>query len=714
MLTRLAGFIVRRPRLVLIVASVALVAMGAVGFGAFGKLQTGGFEDPADESTVAQDVISENFDDQADVVILARVAEGDVDDAATADAGKELSDELASDGELTNVISYWTAGAPSLRSDDGTEALIVANLAGDADDIADRYSGDYGPLEVTVGGSAIIEEDLPAQVSQDLAVAESIAVPVILILLVFAFGSLVAAMLPLVVGAIAIFGTFAELSILGSVTDVSIFAINLTTALGLALGIDYALLMVSRYREELATGASVRDAVVKTIETAGRTIIFSGLAVAAALAALLLFPLFFLRSFAYAGIGVVVIAVAGALIVLPALLAVLGPRVNAGKLPWSRSVTRGSAAPFWGRLASGVMRRPVVTGGAVAVLLLVMAAPLLRIDFGTPDERVLPTSAPSRQVGDSLRGNFSGDDTAAITGVTTSTIANDQLSGYATALSELTGVHRVETGVGTFVDGQLAADPAPTAAFTSGDATRLSVVIPADPRSEEAKDLVAAVRAVPQPAAAEFLIGGDTAILIDSLDSIGEQLPYAVGMVILTTLLVLFLFTGTLVQPIRALITNGLTLAATFGLMVLIFQDGNGAGLLGFTPMPLDMAMMVLLFCIVFGLSMDYEVFVMSRIKERRDAGATIEDSTIGGLTHTGRIVTTAAALIAVSFFAFVTSEVSFLQLFGLGAGVAILLDATLIRGVLVPASMRLLGQRSWYAPPVLRRLHARIGLAET
>lgn len=348
------------------------------------------------------------------------------------------------------------------------------------------------------------------------------------------------------------------------------------------------------------------------------------------------------------------------------------------------------------------------------MLLLVMAAPLLRIDFGTPDERVLPTSAPSRQVGDSLRGNFSGDDTAAITGVTTSTIANDQLSGYATALSELTGVHRVETGVGTFVDGQLAADPAPTAAFTSGDATRLSVVIPADPRSEEAKDLVAAVRAVPQPAAAEFLIGGDTAILIDSLDSIGEQLPYAVGMVILTTLLVLFLFTGTLVQPIRALITNGLTLAATFGLMVLIFQDGNGAGLLGFTPMPLDMAMMVLLFCIVFGLSMDYEVFVMSRIKERRDAGATIEDSTIGGLTHTGRIVTTAAALIAVSFFAFVTSEVSFLQLFGLGAGVAILLDATLIRGVLVPASMRLLGQRSWYAPPVLRRLHARIGLAET
>lgn len=714
MLTRLAKLVARRARLVLFLSVAGLIAMAAVGFGAFGKLETGGFEDPQADSSKAQEIIDQEFGGDTDLVFLVESATGDVDDADTVTAGTQLTEELTADAALANVTSYWTTEAETMRSDDGASAIIVANLAGDAADVAEKYDGDNAGLEVTVGGPAILEEDIPEQVSRDLAVAESIAVPLILILLVFAFGSVVAAVLPLAIGAVAIMGTFAVLSGLGSITDVSVFAINLTTALGLALGIDYALLMVSRYREELARGSTVADAVVRTVETAGRTIIFSGLAVVAALGALLLFPLYFLRSFAYAGIGVVAIAVVGAIIVLPALLAVLGHRVNAGKLPWARSVVRGSEAPVWGRVARWVMRRPLVTGGAVVVLLLVAAAPLLRVDFGTPDDRVLPTSAVSRHVGDALRNDFATNDTTAIDVISQAPVDEADLAAYAARLSSLDGVARVDSGAGIFMEEQLAAEPPASSHLSTSNAERLSVVTAVDPRSDTAQSLVADVRATLQPDSGTFLVGGETAVLVDSLDAIADRLGIAAAWVIFTTFVVLFLFTGSLVQPIRALLSNALTLGATLGVMVLIFQDGNGSGLLGFTPTPLDMAMMVLLFCIVFGLSMDYEVFVMSRIREQRALGASVVDATTRGLTHTGRIVTTAAALIAVSFFAFVTGEVSFLQLFGLGAGLAILLDATLVRGVLVPASMQLLGERSWYAPVRLRRLHDRVGLAET
>ena len=537
--------------------------------------------------------------------------------------------------------------------------------------------------------------------------------PLILILLVVAFGSLVAALLPLAVGAVAIMGTLGELSLLGDLTDVSVFAINLTTALGLGLAIDYALLMVSRFREELGRGLTVPDATVRTVETAGRTIVFSGFAVIAALAALLLFPLYFLRSFAYAGVGVVAIAVVAAVVVLPALLAVLGTRVNAGRLPWARAKTPRSEAPSWGRLAAGVMRHPVLAALPVLALLLVAATPLSQVTFGTPDDRVLPTSAPSRQVGDAIRGNFASNDVTAIDVVTTGPVEPAELGDYASRLSTLVGVDRVDSSAGTYVAGQTV-DGGAAAGLSAQDAERLAVVTGADARSSTAQDLVGEVRAVGPPEGVDALVGGETATLVDSLEAIGGRLPLAAGLVAITTFVVLFLFTGSVVQPLRALVSNALTLGATLGLMVLIFQEGFGSSLLGFTPLALDTSMLVLMFCLVFGLSMDYEMFLMSRIKERYDAGASIEEATVHGLAHTGRIVTTAAALIAVSFFAFGTSQVSFIQMFGLGAGLAILIDATLVRGVLVPASMRLLGERSWYAPSGLRWLHARVGLAET
>jgi RND superfamily putative drug exporter len=410
---------------------------------------------------------------------------------------------------------------------------------------------------------------------------------------------------------------------------------------------------------------------------------------------------------------VVAIALVGAVVVLPALLTVLGPRVNAGRLPWARSVTAGAAAPFWGRLAAWVMRRPALAALPVMALLLVAAAPLLQVSFGTPDDRVLPTSAPSREVGDAIRDGFASDDTTAIDVVTSGPVESAALSDYAARLSTVAAVDRVDSSAGSFVDGVVVGDGGLTGS-SDGAGERLAVVTAADARSSTAQAMVGDIRDVPAPRGVDALVGGETATLVDSLDAIGGRLPLAAGLVAGTTFVVLFLFTGSVVQPLRALLSNVLTLGATLGLMVLIFQEGFGSSLLGFTPLALDTAMLVLMFCLVFGLSMDYEMFVMSRIKEQYDAGASIEQATRHGLAHTGRIVTTAAVLIAVSFFAFVTSQVSFIQMFGLGAGLAILIDATLVRGILLPASMRVLGRASWYAPAGLRRLHARVGLAET
>ncbi|MET0523043.1 MAG: MMPL family transporter, partial [Jiangellaceae bacterium] len=623
MLGQLATFVVRHARLVLAAFLVVVAAVAVLGFGAFAKLQTAGFDDPAAESTAAAELLEQRFGGESDLVFLVRADAGTVDEGPAAEAGAALSDRLAADPDLSHVTSYWTTGAQSMKSVDGTQALVVANIAhGDSASIADNYSGDAGAVEVIVGGSAVAGDDIDGQVGADLALAESIAVPVILVLLVVAFGSVVAALLPLVVGAIAIMGTFGELSVLGSATDVSIYAINLTTALGLGLGIDYALLMVSRYREELAAGRAVPDAVVRTVETAGRTILFSGLAVAASLAALLVFPLYFLRSFAYAGIGVVAIAVAGAIVALPALLAVLGTRVNAGSLPWLRR-PRSAAAPFWGRLAARAMRRPLLAGGAVVALLVAAALPLLSVEFGTPDDRVLPTSAASRQVGDAIRDGFASDDTTAIDVVTTGPVDSAPLAEYASQISTLSAVDRVDSSAGTFVDGDLVDQSPVNAAFSAGGSERLAVVTSADAKSQTAKDLVGDVRGAADPEGVDALVGGASAALVDSLAAIGDRLPLAIAIVALATFVVLFLFTGSVVQPLRALFCNALTLGATLGIMVLVFQEGFGSSVLGFTPQPLDMSMLVLLFCIAFGLSMDYEVFVISRIKERHDAGAT-------------------------------------------------------------------------------------------
>ncbi|MBF6214161.1 MMPL family transporter [Nocardia puris] len=718
MFERLGRFTVRHARWILVASVLALIAGSAFGVTAFSKMQSGGQEDPGAESSAATAQLAQKYGSDTDFVFLIRAEQGTVDAEPVAGFGRELAGELAADARLVNVISYWDTGSPAMRSEDGTAAVILAGGSNTdpsqdnriAEEIIAAYGTDGPIAQVGIGGNDATFAAVTEQIGKDLALAEGIAVPLILALLVLAFGNVIAALLTLVVGGVAILGTFAELAILGSLTDVSVYAVNLTTALGLGLAVDYGLLMVSRFRERRAEGAEPGDAVVHAVSTAGRTIVFSAATVVAALSSLVIFPQYFLRSFAYAGIGVVVIAASAAVLTLPALLAVLGTRSDAWRVPGVRGI-RGDAAPFWAGVATFAMRRPLVAGLPVVALLLLAAAPLLNVQFGTPDDRVLPVSTEVRQVGDAMREEFGGGDTNALSVVTTSGVEAGPLADYAAALSQVPHVTQVDSGAGTFVDGARVATSPADARFTRPDAQRLNVLTDLDRNSPEARDLVDRVREVPAPTTA--LVGGQVAELRDSLASIGSRLPVAVGWIVLTTFVLLFLFTGSIVQPLRALLSNVLSLAATLGLMVFVFQDGHFSGLLGFTPAPLDVSMLLLLFCITFGLSMDYEVFVISRIKELHDRGATTEQAVVEGLARTGRLVTTAAALISISFLAFVTSDVRFIQFFGLGAGLAILIDATLVRGVLVPVAMRLLGPAAWFAPKPLRVVHARFGLAE-
>jgi RND superfamily putative drug exporter len=451
------------------------------------------------------------------------------------------------------------------------------------------------------------------------------------------------------------------------------------------------------------------------VQTAGRTVLFSALTVAISLAALMVFPLMFLRSFAYAGIAVVALAAVGALVFLPALLAVLGRRVDRYVL-WHHQ-PKPAGEGFWHRLATLVMRRPLIIAAAVVAVLLLLGAPFLRVNFGLPDDRVLPTSASSRQVQDDLRNNFSSNELNAIPVVAASagdlTVQQQAITGYAAALSHIEGVQRVDASTGSFAAGHQVAPPNPTSArFTAPNATWLSVVPSVEPLSNAGEDLVKQIRSRPAPFAIQ--VGGSAAQLVDSKSSLFHRIPLAAGLIGAVTLIALFLMSGSVLVPIKAVVLNLLSLSATFGAMVWIFQEGHLSGLLHFTPTGLiDTTMPITMFCIAFGLSMDYEVFLLSRIKEEYDRTGDNTASVALGLERTGRIVTSAAALLAVVFVAFATSEITFIKLLGVGLALAVLMDATLIRGTLVPAFMRLAGRANWWAPGPLRRFHERFGIKE-
>jgi RND superfamily putative drug exporter len=725
MLARLARVLVRRRRLILIVAGVAVVLAAAYGGGVAKHLIGGGFEDPGAESAQAKAILERTFGQgEPDLVLLASADNGSVDSPAAVAAGRALTSRIAAMPHVLQASSYWSLGSPPpLKSTKGDKALLLVRVAGDDDavthrsvDIAKGVSGDAGTLSVVAGGPAFVNHAVSTRVESDLKRAEAIALPITLVLLVVVFGSVVAALLPLAVGIFAIIGTFAILQLMSVITDVSIFSLNLTTALGLGLAIDYSLFVVSRFREELANGHSTSAAVVRTVRTAGRTVVFSASTVAIALAAMLVFPITFLKSFAYAGIAVSATAAIGAVVVLPALLAVLGPRVNSLQV-FHRAASPPVGEGIWHRIATAVMRRPLPIATAAIAFLMLLGAPFLGIKFGLPDDRVLPPGDSARAVQDVLRDQFTSRESttlevvAANSGPSASRQAD--ITAYATALSGVSGVARVDAATGSFASGRLVAPAGPASArFTGTSGTWFSVVPSVEPLSASGERVVKDVRAVPAPFATK--VAGPSAQLVDTKASLWARLPWAVGMIAAVTFVVLFLLFGSLLVPAKAVVLNLLSLTATFGAMVWIFQDGHLSGLLNFTPTgTIAVVMPILMFCIAFGLSMDYEVFLLSRIKEEHDNGADTATSVARGLEHTGRIVTAAAVLIAVVLVAFGTSGVSFIKLFGIGLALAVLVDAFVIRSTLVPAFMKLAGDANWWAPRWLRRVHDRIGISE-
>ena len=727
MFTFLGILAVRRRRALLVVTVVFVVAAGVIGGGVFDRLSTGGFLDPGSESSRAETYLEETFGAASPNVVLLVTAEGgDVDAPAAAAAGAELTEELATLDGVDAASSYWSLGSLApLRSTDGSAALVLGVIGGSPDDVEvvveaidEELAGTYGDGAVTVavGGQAEVFRQVGLTIEGDLARAESIAVPITMALLIVVFGGLVAALLPLGIGMVAVLGAFLVLWLVTSVADVSVFSINLVTALGLGLAIDYSLFVVSRFREELTAGRSTEAAVVRTVETAGRTVAFSGLTVAVSLSALLIFPLFFLRSFAYAGIGVILVAVITSVVSLPALLAVLGHRVDKGRLS-KRRPAKPAGEGFWYRLAHAVMRRPLVVTVSVVAFLLVLGLPFFNVVFASPDHRVLPEGNPAREVSERLETDFDSPEANAFPVVITEDVTDAQVEALAIELSSHPDVARVDARTGHYLDGALLAGPDATterftAAAAAGDATWLSVVPTVEPASAEGEALVEDVRALDP--GVDVLVGGGSAQQVDVKAAIFGLVPWAAAWIGIATFILLFLMFGSLLVPLKALVLNLLSLSATFGAMVWVFQEGNGAGLLDFTATGLtDTTTPILMFCIAFGLSMDYEVFLLSRIKEEHDKGATNEESVALGLERTGRIVTAAALLLAVTFVAFASSGVTFIKLFGLGLALAVLMDATIVRATLVPALMKLAGDANWWAPAPLRRFQERFGLHE-
>jgi putative drug exporter of the RND superfamily len=729
MFTRLGHLVVRRRRTVLVSTLVALVVAIALGTGVFAALTNGGFDDPDAESVRAIDTLDAEFDTGgADIVLIVTAESGSVDDPAIATIGTELTDELAAADGTDDVASYWSLGSPEqLRSTNGERALILARFPGADDDatrtdavtaVIDEFSErEIDGVTIQLAGSEPVFAQIGETIEGDLARAESIAVPLTLLLLLFVFGGLVAAGLPLLVGAISVFGAFLVLYIVTLFTDVSIFSINLVTALGLGLAIDYSLFIVSRFREERALGRDVDAAVVRTVETAGRTVAFSALTVALSLAALLIFPLYFLRSFAYGGIGVILVAMIISVVALPALIAVLGPRVDSLRLfkRKAKPVGRGG----WHRLATGVMKRPIVVSVLGVGFLLLLGLPFLRVEWGVPDARVLPESNPARVASEVLSGEFDSAEADAFPVVVSGGVDDESIVTYATQLSDIAGVGRVDSAAGRFVDGaQVApADPAlarfAANASVSGDATWFNVVPAVEPISTEAETMIGEIRAL-DTSFDDVAVGGASASFVDSREAIFSRIPLAALIIVVSTFVLLFMMFGSVLVPVKAIVLNVLSLTATFGLMVWVFQDGNGSGLLGFTATGLtDISMPILMFCVAFGLSMDYEVFLLSRMKEEYDRTGDNDLAVATGIEKTGRLVTAAALLLSITFFAFATSGVTFIKLFGLGLAVAVLVDAFIVRSTLVPALMKLAGDWNWWAPGPLRRLHDRFGISE-
>ncbi len=724
----LALFVIRRRWWVIAAALIALPVATIYGGNVHDKLRSSGFFDVSSESGRASATIARDFPASglSDFVLVVTANTGTVDDPRVIAEGEALTRRLGASQGVVTSFSYWTLGRiPQLRSRDSRAALIVASLRGTDEDkitLAKQLSPRFntkGPIVSSqVTGQAEVTRQLAGQAEKDLERSDAITAPLTFVALIVVFGSVVAASLPLIVGALAVLGTFLLLTLLAKLTNVSVFSLNLTTGLGLGLAIDYSLFVVSRYREELRSGVSSAVALGRSMQTAGRTVAFSAGTVAISLASLVVFPVTYLRSFAYAGVGVVALAAVTAIVVLPAVLAVLGPRLEKGRLFKVRETHGG----YWHAQAGRVMRHPIPYAVAVSVVLVLLAIPFLHFRPGLPDDRVGPKSLSSRAATDVIRNGFSSREASPVLVLVPSvdvTADPNAIDGFARRLASVPGIARVDAATGYYfvANGTVAGVPPNDLSrrflpASGRHGTFLSAVPDVEPISRRGEKLIRDIRAIKAPF--KFLAAGLSAQLVDTKQAIFARVPLTLGYIALATFVLLFMMTGSVLVPIKALVLNMLSLTATFGATVWIFQDGHLSRFLHFTPTgTLDVFTPILMFCIAFGLSMDYEVFLLSRIKEEYDLTRDNEGAVAAGLQKTGRIVTAAALLLTVVFVGIATSEIALVKAFGVGLSIAVLVDAFLIRATLVPAFMRLAGRVNWWSPKRLRRWHLRFGIWE-
>lgn len=728
MLDRLANLILPRPKKILLAVLIVVLCVGGASMGLTDRLTMGGYENDDTESARTQSVLEEDFGQgRPNLTLLVKDPRG-VDDPAVTQAGLKLTQELEDHKDVGNVASYWSLGkSPTMRGTSGDQAMVTGTVLGDFDQVNDRvkglkekYTGKVHGLDVKLGGLALMNYENTETAAKDASRAEGLVFPLVLIVLVVIFGSLVAAALPLAVALATMLLVFGLMFALTFVFEANNLLVNITTFLGLGLAIDYSLLFITRYREELAKGAERDDAIRQTMRTVGRTVSFSAVTLAVAFLSLLVMPFGMFQSIAVGGTVTTLAAALATLLIVPALLAWAGPRID--KLRLIRRKPRAEAAEgqgFWHRLATVVMRRPVPLAAGVLVLMAFLASPVLDLNMRLADEQMLPKSAQSAQVAEVVSENFNNREAQAMPVVARNAGApaerEKDIATYAAELSAIPDVARVDAFTGTYVKGERIAPPGPLAQrFAGDDSTYLSVVPAVDGLSDRGEALVDRVRAADSPF--PVTVGGQPAISVDTFDLVGEKLPYALGILALGTYILLFLLTGSLLLPLMAMLLSVLSLSATFGSLVYVFQDGHLQWLVGdfINTGAITWTTPILIATLAFGLSMDYAVFILSRVKEEYDRTGDNELAVATGLERVGKVVTYAAVILSLVFIVMITSGISYMKALGLGVPLAILLDATLIRGILLPAAMRLLGGASWWAPGPLRRFHNRYGISES
>jgi len=694
MFEKLGSLIVTRKKFIFTLFIALILAAGAIGSSVFGKLDSGGYSDPKSDSAKVFEYLTDEFKvkDPA-VVLVVETKNGIISPEASASATR-LESQIKLEPGVESTLSFWSSGgAPSLKSSDGNSAfLFIYSKSIEWDEVQnlgkrmqEKYEGNYETLRVYASGTGVFAHAINTKIADDLKISEAISIPLTFIFLVFVFGSLVASAMPLLVGVSAILGSLLIMYLLTLFTGVSVFALNLITGLGLGLGIDYSLLIVNRFREELHAGKSVEDAVRKTVSTAGKTVFYSGLTIVITLASLMLFPLMFLKSFGYAGVTVVIMAVLGSLVALPALLAILGTRIN------KAVVRKGAIAPRedgrWAQTARFVMHRPVAVVTLSLILLTVLAAPIKDIVFTQVDSRVLPASNPAAAASQIISERFPGQEGNPIEIVVPNGAQiTNQIDQFTSEVAKVDGIVRI---------GQLQ---------SYGNDVRVTAIHEMSPRTPDAERLINEIRDLQSPTGT--LIGGVAADYADTQNGIARTMPWALLWIVIGVLLLLFVFTGSIILPIKAVILNILSLAATLGAITWIFVHGNLQWLVGeFTVTnAVDTGSIILVAVVAFGLSMDYELFLLSRIKEEHDAGKSNIESVAIGLQRSARIITAAAGLLAIVFASFMLSGVTSIKMLGFGVAFAIILDATLVRALLVPALMRLFGERNWWAPKSMKK----------